>query len=94
MNAAQPLFTAEVVSDGLSWPFSAGFGPARGTLARYDLGGGEGLDVEVLGIAGEGEADPAGVTAPGWGDEQTEPHYWLRSDGFEPFLGAESEITY
>lgn len=93
MNAAQPLSTAEVVSEPLSWPFYAGIGPARGTRARYDLGGGEGLDVEVLGIAGEGETDLTGVTAPD-ADDLGEAHYWLRGDGFGRFLGAESEITY
>lgn len=76
-----------------SGPFTAGRGPARGTHARYDLGDGEGLDVEVLGLAGDGEVDLTGVEAP---DETStdEAHYWLRGEGFGAFLGAQSEITY
>ncbi|MCK9904274.1 hypothetical protein CC117_00755 [Parafrankia colletiae] len=65
----------------------------RGARARYDLGDGEFLDVEVLRLARDGESDSTGITAP---DENSldEPHYWLRGKGFAPFLGAESEISY
>ncbi|MEX5635900.1 hypothetical protein [Parafrankia sp. FMc2] len=76
-----------------SGPFLAGPGPARGARARYDLGDGDSLDVEVLGIAGEGETDLTGVAAPG-PDDLGEAHYWLRGEGFGRFLGAESEIDY
>ncbi|ONH62358.1 hypothetical protein CcI49_02975 [Frankia sp. CcI49] len=91
MNArALPAAGAPWITSG---PFAAGHGPARGTLARYDLGDGEGLDVEVLGLAGDGETDLNGVEAP---DETStgEAHYWLRGEGFGAFLGAASELTY